>query len=80
MAWPKKRGNHTQLTKVVQTQKEDEAQDLRTSGRQDPQAQMSRNQNLVLKWSTQNHVQDLEGGRSYLWLGLALTNLHLPRF
>ena len=38
----------------------------------------SHNQNPVLKWSTQNHVKDLAGGRSYLWCGLSLTNLHLP--
>ena len=37
-------------------------------------------QNPVLKWSTQNHVKNLEGGRSYFWLGSSLTNLHLPGF
>ena len=30
-------------------------------------AHMSHNQHLVLKWSTQNHVQNSEGGRSYGW-------------
>ena len=40
--------------------------------------QVSDNQNgSVLKWSTQNHVKNSEGGRNYLWLGLSLTNLHL---
>ena len=39
---------------------------------------LSHNQNTVLKWSTQNHVKNEEGGRSYLWLGLSLTNFHLP--
>ena len=44
--------------------------------------QVSHNQNLVHKWCTQaqNHVKSLEGGRSYLWLGSSLTNLHLPGF
>ena len=42
--------------------------------------QMSHNQHPVLKWSTQNHVKDLEGGRHLFWLGLSLTNLHLPGF
>ena len=27
-----------------------------------------------------NHVNNLEGGRSYFWLGSSLTNLHLPGF
>ena len=39
---------------------------------------MSHNQSPVLKWSTQNHVKNQEGGRSYLWLGLSPTNLHQP--
>ena len=41
---------------------------------------LSHNQNPVLKWSTQNHVKNSEGGRSYFWLGLSLANLHLPGF
>ena len=39
---------------------------------------MSHNQNPVLKWSTQNHVNS-EGGYPQLWLGLSLANLHLPK-
>ena len=42
------------------------------------QMDMSRNQNPVLLWSTQNHVQNYEGGRN--GRGLPLTNLHLPGF
>ena len=30
--------------------------------------------------STQNHVKNSEGGRSYLRLGVSLTSLHLPGF
>ena len=30
---------------------------------------MSHNQNPVSKWSTYNHVNNLEGGRSYLAVG-----------
>ena len=41
---------------------------------------MSHTQNLVLKWSTQIDVRKLNGGRNYFWLGLLLTNLHVPRF
>ena len=41
---------------------------------------LSHNQNPVLKWLTQNHVRICKGGRNYLWLGLSLTNLHLPGF
>ena len=41
-------------------------------------AQLSHDENLVFKWSTQKHVKIKEGGRSYLWLGLSLANLHLP--
>ena len=33
-----------------------------------------------VKWLTQNHVRKYQGGRNYLWLGLSLTNLRLPRF
>ena len=41
---------------------------------------MSHNQNPVLKWSTQNHASRIKQAdiRSYLRLGLSLTNLH-PR-
>ena len=35
-------------------------------------------QNPVVKWSTQNHVKNSDGGGNYFWLGLPLTNLHLP--
>ena len=31
---------------------------------------LSRNQNLVLKWSTQMHESTVEGGRTCFWLGL----------
>ena len=43
-------------------------------------AHLSYNQNSVLEWSTQNHASRIKKAdiRSYLWLGLALTNLHLP--
>ena len=36
----------------------------------------------VVKWSTQNHASRIKKADicSYLWLGLSLTNLHLPRF
>ena len=37
-------------------------------------AHLSHNQNPA-NWLTQNHVK-YEGGRNYLWLGLALSNLH----
>ena len=40
---------------------------------------LSRYQNLVLKWSTQSHVQDQEG-RSYLWLGSSLLTFIYPGF
>ena len=52
----------------------------RTKASQAFKNNMSRNQNLVQKWSTQNHIKNLEGGRNYFWLGLPLTNLHLPGF
>ena len=42
---------------------------------------VSHNQNSVLKWSeSQNHASGIKkaDSRSYLWLGLSLTNLHLP--
>ena len=41
---------------------------------------VSHNQSPVLKWSTQNHASRIKKAdiRSYLWLGLSLTNLHLP--
>ena len=39
---------------------------------------VSHNQNQVVKWSTQNHAKNSEGGRNYFWLGLPLANLHLP--
>ena len=44
------------------------------------QTHMSHNQNLVLKWSTQNHASRIKKAefRNYFWLGLPLTNLHLP--
>ena len=32
---------------------------------------MSHN-HLILKWSTQNHVKNLKGGRTHSWLGLSL--------
>ena len=41
-----------------------------------PRPHMSRNQNLVQKWSTQNHAKNSEGGCNYFWLGSSLTNLH----
>ena len=36
--------------------------------------------NSVLKWSTQNHASRIKkvDTRSCVWLGLSLTNLHLP--
>ena len=38
-------------------------------------------QNPVLKWSTQNHVRIQKADiHSYLWVGISLTTLHLPRF
>ena len=41
-------------------------------------ADMSRNQNLVQKWSTQSHASRIKADiRSYLWLGSSLINLHL---
>ena len=45
-------------------------------GRAPSEDQVSHNQNLVSKWSTQNHVKKSEGGRAYFWLGPPLTNLH----
>ena len=44
--------------------------------------EVSHNQNPVLEWSTQNNVKTQEGGHfhNYFWLGLPLTNLHLPGF
>ena len=41
---------------------------------------MSHNQNPVLNWSTQGHVKNLEGGRSYFWLGSSLTSFICPGF
>ena len=45
-----------------------------------PVNQMSHNQNPVLKLPTHKNLRNSEGGRSYLWLGLSLTNLYLPGF
>ena len=42
--------------------------------------QLRHNQNQVSNWSIQNHVENREGSRNYFWLGLPLTNLHLPGF
>ena len=39
---------------------------------------LSHNQDLVLKWSTQSHVENQEGGYPQLLLAGAATNLHLP--
>ena len=46
------------------------------------QPHMSDNQNLLLKWSTQNHARNYQKAAAtiYLWLGLSLTKLHLPEF
>ena len=43
---------------------------------------VSHNQNPVLQWSTQNHAARINKAdiRNYFWLGLPLTNLHLPGF
>ena len=45
-----------------------------------PRDQLSHSQHPVVKWSTPSHVKNYEGGRSYFWLGLSLTDLHLPGF
>ena len=42
--------------------------------------QLRNNPNLVLNGSTQNHVKNQKSGSPRLCLGLALADLHLPRF
>ena len=43
---------------------------------------LSHNKNSVFAWSTGNHASRTKKAdvSSYLWLGLSLTNLHLPGF
>ena len=58
--------------------------DLLVYGLQSFSAQASQNQNLALQWSTRNDVNKYHKGgyphRTHFWLGLSLTNLHIPRF